>query len=107
MCIRDRGELRHYDSFTPLNRVVDAIPPESDTARQFLDLVNRIVSGKPTQEDWEQAQEWLVLWRDNNAQLQPLLSRSELTQELIPVSTNLHHVSQIGLDAVSYTHLSR
>jgi hexosaminidase len=97
-----RGELRRYDSFTPLNRVVDAIPPESDTARQFLDLVNRIVSGKPAQEDWEQAQEWLVLWRDNNAQLQPLLSRSELTQELIPVSTNLHHVSQIGLDAIGY-----
>jgi len=97
-----REELRHYDSFTPLNRMVDAIPPESDTARQFLDIVNRIVSGKPAQEDWEQAQEWLVLWRDNNAQLQPLLSRSELTQELIPVSTNLHHVSQIGLDAIGY-----
>ncbi len=65
-------------------------------------MVNRIVAEKPTQEDWEQAQEWLVLWRDNDAQLQPLLSRSELTQELVPVSTNLHHVSQIGLDAIGY-----
>jgi hexosaminidase len=97
-----REQLREYDSFTPLNRMVDAIPPESDTARQFLDIVNRIVAGNAKPQDWEQAQEWLVLWRDNNAQLHPLLPRSELTQELALVSTNLHHVSQTGLDAIGY-----
>jgi hexosaminidase len=97
-----REELRSYDAFTPLNRLVDAIPPESDTARQFLDMVNRIVAGRATQEDWEQAQEWLVLWRDNDTQLQPLLARSELTQELAPLSTSLHEVSQTGLDAIGY-----
>jgi hexosaminidase len=97
-----REELRQYDAFTPLNRMVDAVSPESDTARQFLDIVNRIVAGKARPQDWEQAQEWLVLWRDNDAQLQPLLPRSELTQELAPVSTNLHHVSQTGLDAIGY-----
>jgi hexosaminidase len=97
-----REELRDYDAFSPLNRLIDAIPPESDTARQFLDMVNRIVAGKATQEDWEQAQEWLVLWRDNDTQLQPLLARSELTQELAPVSTSLHQVSQAGLDAIGY-----
>jgi hexosaminidase len=81
-----REEQRSYDAFTPLNRLVDAIPPESDTARQFLNIVNRIVAGSATQEDWEQAQEWLVMWRDNDTQLQPLLAKSELTQELAPVS---------------------
>jgi hexosaminidase len=98
----DRGRLRQYDSFTPLNRMVDAIPPESDTARQFVDLVNRIVAGKAGQVDWDRAQAWLVLWRDNDAQLQPLLTKSELTQELIPVSANLYQVSLIGLDAIGY-----
>jgi hexosaminidase len=97
-----REEQRSYDAFTPLNRLVDAIPPESDTARKFLDMVNRIVAGTATSEDWEQAQEWLVLWRDNDTQLQPLLARSELTQELTPVSTSLQHVSQAGLDAIGY-----
>ena len=38
----------------------------------------------------------------NRPQLQPLLPRSDLTQELEPVSTNLHHVSQTGLDAIGY-----
>jgi hexosaminidase len=97
-----RDEQGHYDAFTPLNRMVDAVPPESETARQFTEMVKRIVAGRASQEDWEQAQEWLVLWRDNDAQLQPILPRSELTRELVPVSTNLHHVSQIGLDAIGY-----
>jgi hexosaminidase len=97
-----REQLRDYDAFSPLNRLIDAIPPESDTARQFLDIVNRIVAGRASQEDWEQAQEWLVLWRDNDTQLQPLLARSELTQELEPVSTGLHQVAQTGLDAIGY-----
>jgi hexosaminidase len=97
-----REQLRDYDAFSPLNRLIDAIPPESDTARQFLDIVNRIVTGRATQEDWEQAQEWLVLWRDNDTQLQPLLAKSELTQELAPVSTSLHQVAQAGLDAIGY-----
>jgi hexosaminidase len=97
-----REEQRHYNAFTPLNRLVDAVPPESDTARQFSNMVNRIVTGRASSEDWEQAQEWLVLWRDNDVQLQPILPRSELTRELAPVSTNLHHVSQTGLDAIGY-----
>jgi hexosaminidase len=98
----ERGQLREYDAFSPLNHLIDAVPPESDTARQFLDVVDRIIAGKASREDWEQAQQWLVLWRDNDAQLQPLLPKSELTKELEPVSTNLHLVSQAGLDAIGY-----
>jgi hexosaminidase len=97
-----REALREYDAFTALNHMVDAVPPESNTARQFSEMVDRIIAGKATSEDWDQAQEWLVLWRDNDVQLQPLLPRSELTKELAPLSTNLHFVSQAGLDAMGY-----
>ena len=97
-----REQLRHYDAFSPLNHLVDAIPPESEMARRFKHLVDRMVSGNASSEDWEQAQAWLMLWRDNDAQLQPLLSRSNLTRELAPVSSNLHQVSQTGLDAIDY-----
>jgi hexosaminidase len=41
-----------------------------------------------------------VLWRDNDAKLQPLLARSELTAELIPVSQTLSQVAAIGLQAL-------
>lgn len=102
-----RWSLGSYNSFTPLNRLVDAVPPESDTARHFLDLVNDIVSRNATPQQWQQAQQWLRLWRDNDSQLQPLLSKSDLTQDLIPLSTNLHQVAEVGLEAIDLLHNGR
>jgi len=95
-----RQELRTFTDFTPLNRLDDAVPPESDTAREFNDIAKRIASGKATREEWQQAREWLQLWRDNDAKLQPLLKRSFLTQDLAPVSRNLAQVAEIGLQAL-------
>jgi hexosaminidase len=95
-----RGDTRHYFSYTPLNRLPDAVPPESETGRLFALLAKRIVAGQATPAEIQQARQWLTLWRDNDAQLQPQLTRSDLTQELIPLSTNLHDAAQIGLQAL-------
>lgn len=95
-----RQELRTFTDFTPLNRLDDAVPPESNTAREFNNIAKRIASGKAAPEDWQRAREWLVLWRDNDAKLQPLLQRSFLTQDLAPVSHNLSQVAGIGLQAL-------
>lgn len=96
----ERQQLRNFGDFTPLNRLDDAVPPESETARVFDGIVRRIAGGKATTEDWQQAQQWLVLWRDNDARLKPLLTRSFLTQDLAPVSRNLSEVAIIGLQAL-------
>ncbi len=95
-----REELRAYDLYTPLNRMVDAIPAESDRAREFRNLANRVAAGSPTPADWQEAREWLTLWRDNDATLQPLLPQSALTAELVPVSHNLNQAAAIGLMAL-------
>jgi hexosaminidase len=95
-----REELRSYDLYTPLNRMVDAVPAESDTARIFGELARRIASGQGTPADFKQAREWLTLWRDNDAILQPQLSQSELTAELAPLSRNLNQAAAIGLLAL-------
>lgn len=95
-----REELGNYDSYTPLNRLVDAVPPESDRAREFRDVANRIAVGKATSSDWQQARQWLTLWRDNDVALRRLLPRSALTAELAPVSLNLSLVAAIGLSAL-------
>jgi hexosaminidase len=102
-----RHRLGQWDVFTPLNRLVDAVPPESDTARHFLDLVNTLVSGKATAQDWQSARQWLTLWRDNDAKLQPLLASSQLTSDLGPVSASLREVAATGLDAVGYLQSGR
>lgn len=95
-----RESLAHYYTYTPLNRLVDAVPPESDTARKFNDLAKQIVAGTATPGQWQKARKWLTLWRDNDARLQPSLSQSNLTEELVPLSQGLNHVAVVGLRAL-------
>jgi hexosaminidase len=103
----ERQDLRTFMDFTPINRLDDAVSPESDTAREFNEIAKRIAREQATTQDWQQARDWLLLWRDNDAKLQPLLSRSFLTQDLAPVSRNLSRVAEIGLQALDDLHEHR
>ncbi|MGO9336216.1 MAG: beta-N-acetylhexosaminidase [Terracidiphilus sp.] len=96
----ERESLHEYNSFSPLNRMVDAVPPESETARKFEQLAALIAAGKASPQQWQQAHDCLVLWRDNDAKLQPELAASELTAELSAVSHSLSQVAEIGLQAL-------
>ena len=100
-----REELREYTSMTPLNRLVDAVPPESETARRFREICRRIVAGNASADDWSMAHDWLALWQENDAKLQPLLAKSDLTMELSPVSQSLSQVAEIGLQALDALHV--
>jgi hexosaminidase len=95
-----REGLKSYDAFSPLNRLVDTVPPESDRAREFKEVAALIATGKAVSGDWQKARQWLVLWRDNDAVLQPSLVKSALTVELIPLSHNLSQEATIGLLAL-------
>ena len=95
-----REQLKEYDWHSPLNHLVDAVPPESDTARKFKTLVNAIVAGNASPEQFQQAKWWLSLWRDNNAKLEPSLKESDITAELAPLSQSLSQVAAIGLRAL-------
>jgi hexosaminidase len=100
----DRGGMREYTSLTPLNHLVDAVSPESDVSREFAEICKRIVAGNATPMDWEKAHDWLVLWRDNDAKLQPMLGRSEITAELAPVSVSLKQTAEVGLQMLEALH---
>jgi hexosaminidase len=95
-----REELREYTSATPLNHLVDAVSPESETARRFREICTRIVAGNASPDDWQMAHDWLVLWRDNDARLQPMLTKSDVTTELAPLSQSLDQVAEIGLQTL-------
>lgn len=96
----ERGKFREYTSATPLNRLVDAIPPESEVARRFTEEVHSIAGGNASGAQWQEARHWLVLWHDNDARLQLLVPKSDLTAELGPVSQTLSQVAAIGLEAL-------
>lgn len=91
---------KSYTTYTPLNRLVDAVPPQSDTVREFNDIAKAIAAGKATPEQWQRARKWLTLWRDNDAKLEPSLNQSQVTEELVPLSQGLNHVAVIGLRAL-------
>ncbi len=89
-------------SLLPLNRVVDAVRPESDTARRFADAVNDLVAkvAKPGSE--ARMKEILKRWRDNQAELQPQIEKSLLLKEVAPLSQSLSALGAAGLAALYY-----
>ena len=96
----ERESLRDYDLYTPLDRMVDAVPAESTTAREFRDLCARIASGSGTPGDFAEARHQMHVWAANDAALAPHLTQSSLTEELVPVSLNLSESAQMGLSAL-------
>lgn len=86
---------------TPLNRLADAARPESTVARQFSELVDTYLqSGSKDSAAEEQIRAWLVKWRDNDANLQPVLDRSFLLAEDKPLSEDLAVLAAAGLEAL-------
>ncbi len=81
----ERGRTRQYTQLTPLNRLVDAVRPESDAAREFAAMSD------------DNKRELLRLWAGNHALLLPIIRQSPLLQEIEPLSKNLSDVAEIGL----------
>jgi len=85
-------------SVTPMNRVVDAVPLESDAGRHFGELVDRFLAASCHDAAAEaQLRAQLTLWRDNDARLQPLVQRSFLVKEIASTSQDLAALGNAGL----------
>jgi len=97
-----RARSRAYETTTPLNRFVDAVPPESDAARAFAGLVQKVVNQQATPAEIASIRDHLSAWIDNDSKVEPFLEQSLLLKEMVPVSQNLKAVAQIGLDALDY-----
>ncbi len=98
---RAQTALAEATSATPMNRVVDAVPLESDAGRRFGELVDQFVAASshdPAAEARLRAQ--LTTWRDNDALLQPLAQRSFLVQEVGGRSQDLAALGSAGLAAL-------
>ncbi len=88
-------------SGTPLNRIVDAVPLESDAGRHFGELIDQFVASScqdPAMQSRLRGQ--LAAWRDNDAILQPLAQRSFLVKEVAANSQDLSALGAAGLAAL-------
>jgi hexosaminidase len=98
-----RGESTSYRAITttPLNHMVDAVPPESDEARRFGELVEKFIATSCLDGDAQaRLRAQFTAWRENDAKLQPLAQRSFLVREVADSSQGLSALGTMGLAAL-------
>jgi hexosaminidase len=98
-----RQAARQYRRDVPLNRLVDAARPESESTRA-LEKEIRLFVADPTshRREVEEIRSALSQWSANNLRLQPLIADSFLLAEVAPLSEDLSKAGSIGLRALQY-----
>jgi hexosaminidase len=91
----------HYGASSSFNRLVDAIPPESDAAREFRDEVDRYLSS-PTPIEADRLRKQLAAWSENAAAVRPVLESNSLLTEELPVADGLTTLCRVGGEALTY-----
>jgi hexosaminidase len=94
--IDGRREARRYTSLVPLNRFVDAVPPESE-------LVRRCGAGASAC----QLKPILTEWASVESRLRPLIENNALLAEIAPLAANLTTAANIGLRALEFLETSQ
>jgi hexosaminidase len=98
---REQTATAEPTSATPMNRVVDAVPLESDAGRHFGELVDQYLASACRDAAAEALlRQQLTVWRDNDARLQPLAQRSFLVKEIAARSQDLSALGTAGLAAL-------
>jgi len=98
---REQTALAVPTSGTPMNRVVDAVPLESDAGRRFNDRVQQFLAAAcPDSAAEAGLRAQLTIWRDNDAILQVLAQRSFLVKEVAATSQDLSALGAAGLAAL-------
>ncbi len=100
-----KGYQRHAGrnlTSTPLNRLVDSIPPESDAAREFSNAVDRYLAAPKDQRDGAALKKQLDVWIENAAAVRPIFQANSLLAENIALSDTVAALCKTGEEALSY-----
>jgi hexosaminidase len=100
--IQGRRGARQYTSLVPLNRFVDAIPPESETVRKMERDVAALDRSLTVAARISELRATLSKWVEADARLQPLAENNALLAELLPLTANLSAAAKIGLSALEF-----
>jgi hypothetical protein len=97
-----RGSTREYTQQSALNRLVDAARPESDAARGFARLVDALVADPARRAGREVVRARLQEWQSLDVRLRPLLERSELLREAVPLAAEASALAAAALEALGF-----
>lgn len=90
-------------SKTALNRVVDAVTPESQVSRNFSEKAYAyLASSCKDAAKADDLRRMLTTWSGNDAKLQDLAQRSGLVKEAMPASAALSQAAGIALSALDH-----
>lgn len=99
-----KGYERHrsgYGSSMALNRLVDAIPPESDSSREFAKAVEGYLAA-PNTARADALRQQLAAWLESAQQVRPVLEKNSLLTENLPLVDALVMLCRAGTEALSF-----
>jgi hexosaminidase len=97
----ERPQKRNYTTQTPLDNLVDAVRPESLTARAFQVGVEEYLKRAPKLGDGSNLRISLDQWASNHKTLEPVLEKARL-YNAANQSRDLAAIAQAGLEALKY-----
>jgi hexosaminidase len=100
MKLYSRHKMRTLTGFTPLTGIADAVRPESDVAREFAGLVDRMLEQPADAAAATRIEAWLRLWRVNHTLLLPMLRETHLMRDLESISLDVSLLAGLGLRAL-------
>ena len=100
-------EVKYYERLSltatttmPMNEVVDAVQPESFTARHFLQMTDTFLADSTHKMYEGELTEMLKLWRNNHSAFQTLAQDNPRLQKVMVTSEELSIMSNFALAAV-------
>ncbi len=91
-----------YTRFVPLNRLVDAISPESNAAREFREDVDEYLAAPATTRSSNALRDRLSDWRKAAAEVRRMGETNSLLAADIPVAEAVETLCQIGLESLDH-----
>jgi hexosaminidase len=98
----ERVKTRGHTQRGPLNRLVDAVRPESGEAREFERLVDGMLADPARQAGRERVRGRLEDWQGLGLRLRPLLESRELLREAVPLASEATALAAAGLEALGF-----
>jgi len=101
-----RYQMRPQTMLSPLTGVIDATPPDSETARKFMFMVREFLNDAPRYQLYRsELSQMLGDWQTSGASLGPTIDRSPALREIKPLAHSLSQLGETGLEAVTYLKL--
>ena len=89
-----------YQTNTPLNRLVDSLPPESNAARKFRDAVDAYLAQPTGQRNSEELRRHLARWAEDAREVRSMFQADSLLTENLPVADAVATLCEAGTEAL-------